>query len=428
MKETDFGRRQYLKLASSAAAAGLLAGCTSGSDGEGSSPDDSGSEGNSGDGSESLSVWAWNDPGLKEVRESQASKFEKQNGTSVDWQYYPWSDYLSKITSSVSAGNAPDSMALSTLWIPRFGDRGTVPDLGKMGFDPSVFLDAGRENSSYQGTLYACPWYVDCRLVAINKTRFKDAGLEIPDPMTAPTWEQFGTWLDALGEGGNTAFVMAPGEGLDCFILSNGGSYLNEDGTKARINSPEAVEAAEFLKPYVVDDGVVATRPGPKDLDDFISGNAAMSLAGSWEYGRLQDTDIDWQYVPIPKGPSGDSSHSWSAGVYYSIPSKGGNQELGKKWLEYVISDEVQANVVKVGGFPATKSAYDSEAFRSFIEENPKLKVVEQEIENAVSFPSHPKVGEMWNIAHTAAERIWQGQQDPQTALDGAAQEFESLL
>lgn len=427
MKEAKLNRRQCLRVGGGAAVAALLAGCTGGDGDDGGTGTSGDSSGDSG-GSESLTVWAWNDPGLKEARTNQASQFKEQHSAAVNWQYYPWSDYLSKLTSSVSSGSAPDSMALSVLWTPRFGSRGTVPDLGEMGFDPSQFLTAGRDNSSYQGTLYACPWYIDCRLIAINKTKFEEAGLNIPDPMTAPTWEQFGTWLDELGKDGGTSFVMAPGEGLDAFILSNGGSYLNEDGSKTRINSKEAVEAAEFLKPYVVDKGVVATREGTKDLDEFISGNAAMAYAGSWEYGRLQDTDIDWQYVPIPKGPSGDSSHSWSAGVYYSIPAKGGNTELGKKWLEYMISDEVQSSVVEVGGFPATKSAYDSEKFKSYIEDNPKLKVVEQEIENSVSFPSHPEVGEMWNIAHTAAERIWQGQQEPKAALDGAAKEFQSLL
>lgn len=410
MNEISLNRRQYFKSAGSAAAAALLAGCIGGESD-----------------SDSLSVWAWNDPSLEEIRESQSSQFEEQNGVPLEWQYYPWSDYLSKITTTMSSGELPDSMALSVLWTARFGDQDTIPDLEEMGFDPSEFITAARDNGSYQGTLYACPWYNDCRLVAINKTRFEDAGLEIPDQMEAPTWEQFGAWLDALGENGEAAYAMPPGEGFDVFMLSNGGSFLNDDGTDMRINSPEAVEAAEFLRPYV-EDGVIVTRPNTEVLDEFITGNAAMSFAGSWEYGRLQDTDVDWQYVPIPQGPSGESSRSWSAGVYYSIPASGGDKEIGQEWLEYIISEEVQTSVVEAGGFPAMKSAYETDEFQSFLDENPKLTVVEQEMENAVSFPRHPDVGEMWEIAHTSAEKIWQGQEESQDALDEAAEEFENLL
>lgn len=156
-----------------------------------------------------------------------------------------------------------------------------------------------------------------------------------------------------------------------------------------------------------------------------------MYYAGSWQVPRLQDGEIDWQFIPFPSGPqiADDVSHTWSAGVFYMAPVRGGaNQEIGQQWLQYIASEEVQARVTdEVGGFPALQSAYDTDTFQSTLEEEPRLETVEQEIENTKPFPSHPEVASMWNTVHTQAEALWQGD-DVQTVLDRAASEIESVL
>ncbi|WP_101296807.1 extracellular solute-binding protein [Halegenticoccus soli] len=421
MRENRVTRRKALAIAGGAGAAGL-AGCASG-----------GRSGDSGqsDGSNSATLWAWNDPGLSPIREEQAKEFEKKHGLDgVNWQYYPFDNYLAKATSAIPAGNAPDSLALSVLWVPRFGDKGVAVNLEEHGFSPDDYVTAARNNSSYDGTLWSVPWYADCRLLCINKQMFEQAGLEVPDPSHRPSWDEFANWVEELGKEHGTGYSMAAGEGLDAFVLSNGSGYLTEDGSKAAINNAAAVEAAEFLQPMVVEDEhVLARTSGTTHVEDFLSGQAPMLYAGSWHYPRLRDSGIDWQYNPHPGGPRIEKSHTWSAGVYYSVPSRGGaDQEIGRKWLEYIDSMEVQKNVTRaMGGFPGRKDAYETDAFKQYLDDHPKLKVVAQEMENAVAFPSHPDVGKMWTAVHTQAEAIFQGT-DPKSALDKAAEEINGLL
>ncbi|MFB9809130.1 extracellular solute-binding protein [Haladaptatus pallidirubidus] len=275
------------------------------------------------------------------------------------------------------------------------------------------------------------PWYADCRLIAINKKMFKDAGLEVPDPTHRPSWEEFGSWVDTLANTHGTAFSMSAGEGFDCFVLSNGSGYLNDDGSKAIINNDAALEAANFLQSKIVqDESIIARNPGGTNaIEDLLAGESAMCFAGSWQYPRLRDSGLDWQYIPYPSGPKIDKSHTWSAGVFYSIPSRGGaNQEIGLEWLNYINSMEVQKNVTKsMGGFPGRKDAYETDTFKKFIKNNPKLKPVAQEMENTVSFPSHPEVSKMWDSVHTEAQAMWQGK-NPKQALDKAAQDIDALL
>ncbi|WP_224337555.1 extracellular solute-binding protein [Haloprofundus halobius] len=440
MSNRNLTRRKLLALTGSMGAAGL-AGCSSGGTGggndSGGSGDGNGSGGggggDGGNGDGSATFWAWNDPGLAPIREDQGEEIADQSDviSDVSWEYYPFENYLAKATTAIPAGNAPDSLALSVLWVPRFADQGVALNLEENGFDPDDYVAAARRNASFDGTLWAVPWYADCRLVAINTAMFEEAGLEIPDPTHRPSWEEFGSWIDALGEEHGSAFSMSAGEGFDCFVLSNGGGYLNEDGTEAIINNDAAIEAANYLQPKIVEDEtVIARNPGGTDaIEDVLAGEAAMCFAGSWHYPRLRDSDLDWQYMPYPSGPQIDTSHTWSAGVFYTIPSRGGaDREIGLEWLNYINSSEVQQGVTEsMGGFPGRKDAYETDEFTQFIEDNPKLEPVAQEMENTVPFPSHPEVSKMWDSVHTQAQSMWQGE-DPQQALDKAAQDINALL
>ncbi|ADQ68864.1 sugar ABC transporter substrate-binding protein [Halogeometricum borinquense] len=438
----SISRRKILSLTGSAGVAGL-AGCMGGDDGStntstnggGGSGDEtsSGTDSNSGGSSgEKATLWAWNDPGLTPIRKEQGKEFKNNFDVGgVDWQYYPFENYLSKATSAIPAGNAPDSLALSVLWVSRFGSKGAAVDLEANGFNADDYVPAARNNASYDGKLWAVPWYADCRLLCINRSMFKEAGLEVPDPTYRPSWDEWETWVTELSKTHGTAYSMPAGEGFDSFVLSNGSGYLSEDGTEARINSDAALEAANFLQPKIVeDDSILARNPGGTSaVEDFLAGEAPMFYAGSWHFPRLRKSGLDWQYNPHPSGPNVDVSHTWSAGVFYSVPSRGGaSKELGLKWLEYIDSMEVQKNVTKaMGGFPGRKDAYETDAFQQYLEENPKLKTVAQEMENTKAFPSHPEVSKMWNTVHTQAQSMWQGE-DPEKALDKAAQEINALL
>ncbi|MFC7189931.1 hypothetical protein ACFQL7_08725 [Halocatena marina] len=68
--------------------------------------------------------------------------------SNISWEYYPFENYLAKATTAIPAGNAPDSLALSVLWVPRFADKGVALDLEKEGFDPSNYVSAARSNAA----------------------------------------------------------------------------------------------------------------------------------------------------------------------------------------------------------------------------------------------------------------------------------------
>ena len=305
-------RRQYLQILGLGGAAGL-AGCTGGtdSDNDGQTQQDANAENVENQQNNGLTVWAWNDQALAPTRKQQAQAFEKQNGTPLNWQYFPWDNYLTKLQSSMAGGNTPDSFALSTVWIPQMADNGAVAELNSDEYPEMI--GAARRNSVYQDKLYSVPWYADCRALCINVDKFKEAGLEVPsDPTKEVSWDQFATWVNELSTGDQKGYVMAPDEGFEGMMLSNGGRYLEKldgGGYRSAMSDDEVVSTAQyFMEDLNLQENILRND---EDLEQFLAGNAAMTYAGSWELDQLDKAGVNYMYLPHPSGPNGKQSRTW---------------------------------------------------------------------------------------------------------------------
>lgn len=439
-------RRDAIKLLSGAGGAGMvaLAGCLGGDgDNEGNGDDEGGGNGGNGNGGDvdesempdSMEVWAWDDPALQPVREDQAEEFEEMYDLEFTWEVFPFGDYLSNMTSAVGGDNAPDAGAFSVVWIPEYGDQGILANAEEeLGIDPDQFVDAAARNASHDGELVTVPWYHDCRFLCLDRGAFEDAGLEVPELTYTPSLEEFEEWLLTLRDHyDDTVFVMDGREGFEAFFLSNGGSYLNDEGTECTLNEPEVVEVAEFLQRHILEEETIVPRSpdtATDPIEDFLAGEMYMYYSGLWQHERLEDGDIDWQWNPMPVGPESEESHTWSAGVFYGVPVEGGaDPTAGQAWCEYIISEEVQSRVAElIGLFPATSEAYETDRFQSYVDENEKMETAVQEIEHTVPFPDHPEFPTMWEEMTRSAEAMWFDGDDPQETLDALAEEIESLL
>lgn len=434
MRETDNGdhvsRRRYIELATLAGATGL-AGCAGGGGGGGG---DGGGEtttggggGDGGGGQDSMTVWAWNDQALEPVRATQADTFESDSGIPLEWQYFPWGDYLTKLQSALAAGNAPESFALATMWIPKLADSGAIGKLDKSEFPEMI--DAAKRNSSHDGKLYSVPWYADCRALCINVDMFEEAGLEVPDDnLEVPSWDQFASWVSELTTDDRKGYVMAPDAGFEAMFLSNGGRYLEPldgGGYRAAMADDEVVEAAHyFLEDLDIQNNVLRSD---EDLEQFLAGNAAMTYAGSWELDQLDNADVNYMYLPQPSGPSGDTSHTWSAGVYYSVAQD--PSDRAREWMNFIMSEEQQLKVIdKVGGFPGRASVYETDEFQEIISGDPTMELIAQEMQKAVPLPRIPNGIDALGIFRPAIERVWQGQAEPKEAFEQADKKVKKEL
>ncbi len=131
-------------------------------------------------------------------------------------------------------------------------------------------------------------------------------------------------------------------------LASNGGSFLNEEGTASELTSPEALETAELYEKLVADGSsdprkstANANTTGPY-LDAFVNGQTGMIVMANWWESALRDgMGDDFENVataPIPVGPSGDESSSISYSWMTMVNGKASDarQEAAWEFLTYL--------------------------------------------------------------------------------------------
>jgi multiple sugar transport system substrate-binding protein len=447
-KLRELSRREQLKIMG-ASAAGLasFAGCVGGdgdTDDEGATTDDTADVEDDSESDEDDEVdedeetgpwsddeadalfWAWG--GLNDMRMEKAELFFEETDNRVMWEHFPFADFDTNLRSTLGGGDAPDLTSLSVSWLPEFASYDQLEELDYEDDLGIELVDGARENSSYDGTLYAYPWYIDCRMLGINTDAFEEAGLDIPDRTEVPTWDDFDEWMAAFEDDDLNGLTLSP-EGFEMFWLSNGGEDATDD-FEVRINEPEVVNTAEWMLEHVEDDNVALT-PNSDVIEDWIAGAGAMCAhCGSWEYERInEEATFDWQYVPMPVGPDGDGTpHSWSAGVYYSVPVEAENPEIAHEFGEWLLSEEIQSELSLLGGEPAIESAYETDEYQEFIDDNPVYETILQEIHNTTTRVAHPERARVTDVSQEAGERVFQGQMTAQESYDEAATEIESYI
>src|SRR5690606_32201818 len=117
------------------------------------------------------------------LEEWLVSTFEEQHeGVTLEVQRIPWGELLERANQALpDPDNTPDVIELGNTQVPTYTPLGAfedltdlLPELGDIG--PEGFIEAG----TYDGKVYAVPYYWGSRYVFYSKQAFADAGVEVP--------------------------------------------------------------------------------------------------------------------------------------------------------------------------------------------------------------------------------------------------------
>ena len=113
--------------------------------------------------------------------------FTKANpGIDVKWVTLEENDLRQKVTKDISTkGGQYDILTIGMYETPIWGKKGWLIPLAGLD-DPKDFLPADVGGLSYDGKLYAAPFYGESSFVMYRKDLMEKAGLKMPD---APTWD-----------------------------------------------------------------------------------------------------------------------------------------------------------------------------------------------------------------------------------------------
>ncbi|GHF20036.1 extracellular solute-binding protein [Pseudolysinimonas yzui] len=345
--------RKLALAAAVAASAIVLAGCSTPSGGDGEPAE--------------IRVWLVGADTPQDARDYLIETFEEENpGSTLVIEEQQWTGLVDTLTTALSSSDSPDIVEVGNTQAPAFTSVGAFRDLSgiyeDLGGDDLLpgFVEAG----SYEGTLYAAPYYSGARVVFYNTAQYAQAGVEVPATLDEYV-ANAGTIAEALP---GVSGVYWPGQdwyNALPFIWENGGEVAVFDGGEwdAQFSSPESLAGLEQVAE------VAASSTAPKDGDEtdvwvpFREQQGATLSAPSWAYWSII-ADADQAptaltdtlgYYALP-GKDGGAAQVFAGGSNIAISAKSAHPELAESALKIIFSDEYQGILAANGLVPAKTS------------------------------------------------------------------------
>ncbi|MGO0575563.1 ABC transporter substrate-binding protein [Ornithinimicrobium panacihumi] len=379
--------RRPLSLLALVAVTGLLGACagTGGGTGGDSGGNDNGGStaGSGGDAAggkvESLTFWSNHPGGSKETEEAIIKAYEEETGIKVNLVTAGanYEEVANRFNAAQAGGDVPDLVVASDVtWFPMMLNGALAP-LDELWtsqeVDSDAYVDALREDYNYNDEHFAMPYARSTPLFYYNKDMWAAAGLPDRGP---ETWEEFAEWAPKLKEAndGKAPLTIPDGSNyLDWYfqgmIWTFGGSYSDE--FEPNFTSEGSIKAGEFLQQQVKDEMfVIATDPN----SDFAAGQAAALLQSTGSLGGLTESaefDFGTAFLPGPK----PGVTTGGAGVGISSKISAERQAAAMDFLEFLTNTDNTVTFSQATGYmPVRKDAAETDAVKSYLEENPNFK------------------------------------------------------
>jgi sorbitol/mannitol transport system substrate-binding protein len=321
---------------------------------------------------------------LQEVVESGAFN-EVYPNIVVNLTVLPENEIRQTITQDVTTQSGQfDVFTIGPFEVPMWAEQGWLEEVGEeTGADPAYNLDdifeSMKEGLSYDGGLYALPFYGESAMTFYRKDLFDEAGLEMPE---RPTWDQIAEFAAALNKPGEVSGVCLrglPGWGemgapLGTVINAFGGRWYDENWV-AQLNDPESAEAIRF---YIE----LLQKYGPEGASGngftenetlLIQGQCAQWYDATSAAELITDpaTNPDYEqigfaYGPSKKLPTGNWLWSWN----FAMAANSDAKEPALAFMMWATStDYVDAIVAADGGWGraptgARASVYDNPSYQ----------------------------------------------------------------
>lgn len=279
------------------------------------------------------------------------------------------------------------------------------------------------ETMTFEDQLWSIPFGANNTAVYYRPSLFAQAGISNP-PTTWPELRQAAQALTqdtdgdgradrhgmflSLGKGEWNVFVWLP------FVYSAGG-WLAQDGVPDLVNAG-AIAALDFAQTLVNDGSIVLSPPERGfEIDDFLTGRAAMQITGPWTLGQMQAAGIDFDVFPLPADQT--SAAVLGGENFFLCKTTPEKRQAALTFFEYILSDGFQlAWATQTGFLPVNLRVRQSDAYQAFLTENPLLQVFLDQMEGARSRPLIAKYPDLSENFGRAIEATLLGE-DPATAL-----------
>ena len=274
------------------------------------------------------------------------SDYTKAGKAQFDLQVIPFKDYEQKLKMMIAGGTPPDVARVTNNHVASLLDSLLVLDGKLQGleemkkqFFPGMLAFA----LDPSGKTVALPTEATANGMLVNKTYFKNAGIDLDTLAKTWTWKD---WEDAMKKVQAANDKCKYGLAVDftphrfsTLLFQFGGRFLKPDLTGMGFNTPETQELLAFFKHLhdtnLAPKSVWLGSEKPQEL--FMAGLVACHIGGSWWINAYAKDvkGFEWRAVQMPKA----KIRSSVPGGKFIASFKGGKNESAAVDAIKVFSD-----------------------------------------------------------------------------------------
>jgi polyol transport system substrate-binding protein len=302
------------------------------------------------------------------IMQEISSQFEQAHpDIQLEWVVLEENVLRQRVTTDIAtSGGQFDVLTIGTYEVPIWAKEGWLAPLADLPADYDVddVLKPVREGLSYDGKLYALPFYAESSMLFYRKDLFEKAGIQVPEQ---PTWQQVKEWAAKLHDPGNEVYGIClrgkPGWGENMAFVTTmvntfGGQWFDNDWNTT-INTPEWNEAVSFYVDLLKNYGPpgASSNGFNENLALFSTGKCAMWVDATVAAGLLFDPQqsqvadkLGFAQAPVDKHPKGSNwLWSWALG----IPASSDAIDDAKTFITWATSKDYVKLVGKEKGWVA---------------------------------------------------------------------------
>jgi sorbitol/mannitol transport system substrate-binding protein len=375
--------------------------------------------------------------------------FTEKTGHKVEWVTLEENVLRQRITTDIAAkGGSFDIMTIGMYETPIWAANGWLVPLDGLSdeYDTDDILPAMREGLSYDGTLYAAPFYGESSMIMYRTDLMEKAGLEMPQ---SPTWEFIREAAAAMtdrendingiclrgkagwGEGG--AFITVTAN-------SFGARWFDEDWN-AQFDQPEWNEALTFFVEMMNESGPTgyATNGFNENLNLFQQGKCGMwidaTVAASFVTNPDDSKVADKVGFALAPNTGKGKNANWLWAWALAIPAGTQKEDAAKEFIEWATSKEYIELVAAKDGWAnvppgARTSLYENDNYKSvpfaamtlesINSADPKNPTVDPVPYVGVQFVAIPEFAGIATEVSQEFSAVYAGQQTVEEALEKA--------
>ncbi len=315
-----------------------------------------------------------------------SSEFTEATGIELEWVILEENILRQRVTQDIAtSGGQFDVMTIGMYEAPIWAERGWLVSLDGLPeeYDIDDILPAMRAGLSYEGSLYAAPFYGESSMVMYRTDLMEAAGMEMPEE---PTWDDIAAAAAAMtdrdnningicmrgraGWGENMAFITTVAN-------SFGARWFNESW-EAQLDSPEWLEAVTFYNDLLQDYGPAgaANNGFNENLTLFQQGRCGMwidaTVAASFVTNPDDSTVADSVGFALAPNKDGmDKRANWLWAWALAIPAGTQQEEAAMEFINWATSKDYLELVAEREGW-----ANVPPGSRTSLYENPEYAAV----------------------------------------------------